>query len=434
MAVFRRVAKKEIAEGIRRLPFLALAAILAAGCMARPGSPPSPSGFEQPAPPGAEMDVAVRVDTVRSLVVMEAGPFRIPEAESGEGHHGGHAHQGANTPLLLFDWPVDGWYRGFRVEVVDQDGVLLPDELMHHLIGVNFSRRQVVYPVPERFVGIGTETRDLMFPEKFGIPVERGARLGVYASWRNETGRPIETAYIRVALVYTPRGSDVRPERVVPIYMDTNNRIGSTNAFDLPPGRTERGYEFTLPVAGALLGLSGHLHDYGRHVRLEDAETGEVLVKLEGIRDEAGRVEAVEQKIFRRFFGLLDARIRLEADHRYRVVGVYDNPTSETIERGAMAHLSGIFAPARMGSWASLDTSSEHYLKDVAALPEPFPHDLAPVGVGRPMQESTSGDGAGKPFAEPDAHGSACEVSPLHGAGAPSPVTPGTRRDARRFW
>lgn len=379
--VGRHVDEWKLSSSGLRAGVAALAVTLMAACMARPGSPPAPPALDRPAPPGAETEVSVRVDSASNLVLMDAGPFRIPESGGGEEHHGGHSHHGANTPLLLFDWPVDGWYRGFRVELVDENGRPLPEGTMHHLIGVNFDRRQVVYPVPERFMGIGTETRDILLPEQFGVPMEEGTRLGVYASWDNETGRPIEAAYIRVALAYTPRGSGEGPEEVVPIYMDTNNRFGGTNAFDLPPGRTERSYEFTLPVDGGLLGLSGHLHDYGREVRLEDAETGEVLVELDGIRDEDGHIQAVEQKIFRRFFGLLDARIPLEAGHRYRVVGEYHNPTDETIELGAMAHLSGIFAPASMENWATLDTSSEAYRKDVAALPDPFPVTRAPEGV-----------------------------------------------------
>lgn len=369
----------------------AVVVLVQAACMSTPGSPPSPPPLEQPAPPGADAAVSVRVDSSRSLILVEAGPFRIPPAGSSDEHHGGHGHHGANTPLLLFDWPLEGWYRGYRVRLVDANGEPLPQDVMHHLIGVNFERRQAVYPVPERFLGIGTETRDILLPKQLGVPMADGTRLGVYAAWQNDTGREIDDAYIRVALSYTPRDSGARPEEVVPIYMDTNNHVGGTNAFDLPPGRSERSYEFTLPVDGALLGLSGHLHDYGLEVRLEDAESGEVLVELDGVRDDEGRIQAVEQKIFRRLLGLLDARISLRAGHRYRVVGVYDNPTGDTIRLGGMAHLSGVFAPDSMESWAKLDVESELYRRDVAALPAPLPPERAPAGMGALPGQGRSG-------------------------------------------
>jgi len=258
------------------------------------------------------------------------------------------------------------------VRLIDEAGTTVPDGILHHVIGVNFDRRQVIYPVPERFLGVGTETRDILLPEQFGIPLSRGSDLGVYASWQNETGQTLEDVYLQVALAYTSVNVDREPEEVVPIYIDTNNVIGGTNAYDLPPGHHVRRYDFELPVDGALLGLSGHLHDYGLSVRLEDVERNEVLVELEGITDDEGHVEAVEQKIFRRLFGLLDDRIPLEKGRRYRVVGEYYNPTGETIENGGMAHLSGIFAPATMEGWTAVDTASAAYRTDVEGLPGPL--------------------------------------------------------------
>lgn len=357
-------------------------ALLLGGCLMTPGAPPAPTQMERPATPREETAVSLRVEPDRELVVMEAGPFDVPPTEAHEERPGGHGTHDETSPLIRFQWPVAGWYRGFRVRLIDQAGNPLPDGVLHHVIGVNFDRRQVVYPVPERFLGVGTETRDILLPEQFGIPLPRGSDLGVYASWQNETGEPLEDVYLQVALAYTPVNVDREPEEVVPIYIDTNNVIGGTNAYDLPPGHHRRSYDFELPVDGALLGLSGHLHDYGLAVRLEDVETGKVLVELEGIRDHEGHVQAVEQKIFRRLFGLLDDRIPLEKGRRYRVVGEYYNPTGETIEDGAMAHLSGIFAPATMDGWAPMDTTSVAYRTDVDALPPALGVEAAPSHEG----------------------------------------------------
>ena len=105
----------------------------------------------------------------------------------------------------------------------------------------------------------------------------------------------------------------------------------------MPPGRFEKLYEFELPTGGKLLAAGGHVHDYGVEVRLEDVETGKVIFRLESDRDAEGRVSSVEQKIFRRFFNLFDASIELQANRTYRIVGVYDNPTGETIPSGGMA-------------------------------------------------------------------------------------------------
>jgi hypothetical protein len=80
-------------------------------------------------------------------------------------------------------------------------------------------------------------------------------------------------------------------------------------------------------------------------------------------------VIAVEQKVYRRFFKLLDARLRLEAGVRYRVVGVYHNPTGDTLPAGGMAHIVGLFVPDDVTAWPARDPGDPSYRMDVAALP-----------------------------------------------------------------
>ena len=137
--------------------------------------------------------------------------------------------------------------------------------------------------------------------------------------------------------------------------------IGGRTSFDLTPGRSLQSYEFELPVGGGLLAASGHLHDYGRELRIEEAATGRVVTRLKAELDPEGHMVAVEQRVYRRFFNLFDARIRLEAGVRYRVVGEYDNPTGMTIPDGGMAHIVGLFVPDDLTLWPKLDRSTDVY-------------------------------------------------------------------------
>jgi hypothetical protein len=260
--------------------------------------------------------------------------------------------------------------QGVRLAAFTADGEQLPRDIMHHLIGVNFDRSQLVYPVPERLFGFGSETPDLVLPDRYEVPLQRGDNIGMYAMWNNHTGEDLDAVYVEVVIPYAAPGKD--REVVMPIYMDTNNRIGGSNSFDLPPGLHAQSYEFEIPVSGGLLGAGGHLHDYGTELRLEDVATGETLVRLQGERTPDGRVVGVEQKIFRRFFMLLDARIQLEAGRRYRVVGVFDNPTGETIHDGGMAHIVGLFAPSDPSDWPRLNPTQPEYVTDVENLPRIF--------------------------------------------------------------
>lgn len=337
---------------------------LVAGVVGACASPPRQLPEEMTRLPTDSLEVSVRVDSARHEVVVYAGPFHVeaidPEAYRETGGHSDHVR----SPLMEFEWPVEAHLRGFRISAVDPSDQEYPSSLMHHLIGVNFDRRQVVYPVAERLFGVGTETGDVLLPGALGVPLKKGSRLGFYASWHNDFGRDLERVYIRVALPYMEREPQLE---VLPIYMDTNNTIGGSNAFDLPPGRTEKAYEFTIPVDGELVAAGGHLHDHGEELRLEDAESGEVLLRIEPKKDEEGHVVGIERKLL----GPYGEDLRLKAGKRYRVVGVYENTSGEYMPMGAMAHISGIFAPDDPDALPELDPDSELYARDVSALPAP---------------------------------------------------------------
>jgi hypothetical protein len=170
--------------------------------------------------------------------------------------------------------------------------------------------------------------------------------------------------YLKLSMLWTPKNQNPRPVNSMPIYMDVNLTVGGSNTFDVPPGKSSKAHEFTLPVGGRLLGVGGHMHDYGVAVRLEDAETGKVLTSVVATRDAEGKVT----KISRRLFGVSGEGLKLQANHRYRVVGDYDNLTNETKVKGAMAHMVGLFVPDDMSKWPKIDPSNPDYQRDLASL------------------------------------------------------------------
>lgn len=227
----------------------------------------------------------VWVDEANHEVVIEAGPFHVPAkapaAAAGDHMASMHHHsEHERSPLMRVAWPVEGWLRGFSLTLRESDGSELPQELLHHFVAVNFSRRQLVYPVGERLFAVGQETTDVLLPPSIGVPIDRGAELGFYAMWSNTLGRDLDF-HLETRIPFL--SADRPPQMdVLPLYMDVNNVIGETSTFDLPPGESTRAWEFEVPGAGRVLMMGGHLHDYGRWVRLEDAETDEVLVQVNG--------------------------------------------------------------------------------------------------------------------------------------------------------
>jgi hypothetical protein len=328
------------------------------------------TGLGQPLP---DTTVKVTVDSGRKELTVTAGPFHLANMPPMDEHEmmdpGALAH---DTPVGQFDWPLEGWLRGFRVELINGKGQEVPRHLLHHLILVNFSRRQLVYSAAERLLGAGHETDDVSVPKSIGIPLQPGMRLGTYVAWHNDTGKDLDGIYLKLTLLWTPRNQNPRPANSMPVYFDVNLRVGGSNTFTAPPGRSEKAFEFTLPVSGRLLGVGGHMHDHGVRVRLIDAENGKEVTEIASKLDSTGRISGMQQRLF----GVRGDGLKLKANHRYRVVGEYDNPTGEPLVR-VMAHMVGLFVPDDMSKWPKIDPANPDYQRDLASLqvaPEPPSH------------------------------------------------------------
>jgi hypothetical protein len=303
--------------------------------------------------------LAVQVDSSRHTVTITTLPFDLPDMSEMTDHSKSH-----DTPVFKFEWPIEGWFRGFRIRVMNADGTDLPRRLMHHLIMINYDRRQLIYDAAERLWGAGVETGNFSLPKTIGVPLTPGTELGMYIAWHNNLGHDLSGVRTQIVMEWTPRNQLPRPVDVLPLYLDVNLTVGGGNEFDVPPGRSEKAHEFMVPAEGRILGVSGHLHDYGREVRLEDAETGKVLTRVEARTRADGTLRGVE----RRLFGVSGEGLRLKGGHRYRVVAVYENPTTDTLVKGAMGSMVGIFAPKDMRSWPRIEPADSQFQRDLKFL------------------------------------------------------------------
>ncbi|MBA2683316.1 MAG: hypothetical protein H0U66_02325 [Gemmatimonadaceae bacterium] len=303
----------------------------------------------------------ITVDSAHDMIRIIAGPYRIKGESS---HHAHDASMGAT--VLRAEWPVEGWLRGYQIVLCDADASgnePLPRAMVHHAGLANFSRRQLVYPMIERLLAVGSETDNVMLPSGVGVPLHRGDSLGVYAGLHGLSDTVIAHAYVIVTLPWA-RMQRHRPIEVLPFYADVNNQIGGTTAFDVPPGTSVRSAEFTMPIGGRLLGIGGHMHDYGVALRLEDAESGKVFARLRAQRTGDGHIRGVS-----RFnFGFHEDGLRLEAGHRYRIVAEYDNPTGKMLSHGGMGSIAGAFAPDDLSRWPRLDRADADVQRDEASL------------------------------------------------------------------
>ena len=68
--------------------------------------------------------------------------------------------------------------------------------------------------------------------------------------------------------------------------------------------------------------------------------------------------------------GVSGEGIRLRAGRKYRITAVYNNTTGKVLHNGAMAHITGIFAPDKPSEWPAINESDPEYQKDLASLEE----------------------------------------------------------------
>jgi hypothetical protein len=356
---------------MRRLAslLLVLAASPAAAQAAAPTCPTGaalrasvPQAAEAASMPGMDMSAsAVQVDSAHREIRILAGPFRIAAMA-----HESDDMMMMDTPVLRVAWPVNGWVRGYSVQLCDGDaagGAALARGMVHHVGLANYSRRELLYPMVERLMAVGKETPRISLPAGAGVPLARGDTLGLYSAFHDVGGRTVEHAYVVVTLPWIPEGH-AHPIDVMPFFADANSVIGGTSAWDLPPGRSEKSSEFTMPLGGSILALGGHVHDYARSVRLEDAENGKVLVRLDTKLTSDGHLITLGKRVF----GFHEEGLSLLPNHRYRVVAQYDNPTGHVIRQGGMASMAGAFVPDDVRQWPLLDPLNADVKRDIASV------------------------------------------------------------------
>jgi hypothetical protein len=331
-----------------------LLAALVAGRPA-PGDPVGP-GLESLPP------ATVLVDSRAHQLVIQLPPVDVPAA----GHHG---EAMVGLPLCQVLVPVDASLHSARVEVVDDSGRVLPRELLHHFNLSDPGRRELFLPIGLHLLAASKETPAITVPRLFfGMPLERGQRLIAGAMLANTSAVAYRRVHVRLVLGYVPGGRPWPLYRTYPWAIDVQYPLGrppnGSKAFDLPAGRTERFWEGSPAIAGTILGLGGHLHDFGLSLELKDMSTGRVVWRGTPATDAAGRVLTFP---LARFYSWRRLGVHVVPTHRYRLTVVYENRTGRSIRDGGMGAVAGLFVPDRGAEWPAVDTRDTLYQQDLAA-------------------------------------------------------------------
>jgi len=288
-----------------------------------------------------------------TALVVRLGPVRLPA----------HVEHHDVDQLALQTWrmPAGGWLRGYRVEMVDRAGNLLPRELLHHAELVDLDRRDLLRAMLNRIVSAGKETAPTLLPAGMGYPVRADQQIGINAMLSNPTATEYREAYVRATITLVPPLTpSVRS--VVSLYAETAVDSGGGSSFDLAPGETSRVVEFTVPVPGEVLAVGGHIHDYGARFVVVRAGTNDTLYNAVPRLDSTGAVIGMPTVLM---FG---RTVRVAPGDRFVMTVSYNNTSGRLLEGAGMGTFGMVFVPDDLAQWPPLDRNAPGVKRDLAYL------------------------------------------------------------------
>ena len=125
---------------------------------------------------------------------------------------------------------------------------------------------------------------------------------------------------------------------VYPAWFDVQ-QCGDSD-YDLKLGRNVTSGTLRLDYSGILLGVGGHLHDYGRQLVLENLTRKQNIATLDASLDEKGRLLSIPLTLF-----VQQGGYHLSKDDLVKVTARYDNQSGKELPQGAMGIVVGYFLP-----------------------------------------------------------------------------------------
>jgi hypothetical protein len=322
-------------------------------------------------------------------LVFELDPTDLPAAlVHADGDHGGHmmGHDGHGErtgpgwpPVARVTLPASGAIYGFRVELVDSAGNRLPDVLLHHLNLIDPYHRELFLPISRRVIAAGKETGEQRMPWlMFGLPFQKGDEWVLSAMLHNPTATAYSGVRTRLVIQFVPGRRPWPFFDVYPWQLDVLFPAGD-KSFDLPPGRSLWSYDAQPAIDGWIVALGGHVHERALRIGLVDVTANDTIWQTSPVTDSTGRVTRVPIGRLYRWHRL---GATVEAEHRYRVIVEYDNPTGAVIPQGGMGVVGGLFAPEDPDLWPASDPTDSLYLVDLRHYLRLDPATPVPVATG----------------------------------------------------
>jgi hypothetical protein len=297
-----------------------------------------------------------KVDEAAHTIALRIGPMTLPA-------NTGHMKM-PQPPDLVWDVPMDGWLLAYHPRLVDASGNALPGTPLHHTAFWNENRADFLCPNKEEHIfGAGSEMTDWAEVPGYGYHVQKGDKIRIETMVYNPTVTSYDKVYLEVQIPFVDAngpsvGKMIR--NVYPAWMDVKSCGDSS--YDLPAGKSEKSGTVTVKYDGVLLGVGGHLHDYGREVVLQDVSRKETVATLDAKVGDQGQLVSMPTKLF-----LAEGGYKFGAGDVLKISARYENPTGKLLRDGAMGIAVGYFVPVDDRVMASLrrKTKPSH---DMAAM------------------------------------------------------------------
>lgn len=277
----------------------------------------------------ASHELTVRIGPVSLPANVEQGPLAQP-------------------PMLWLSIPFDGWLTGYHPSIVDGKGHALPSELLHHVAFYDTARSDFLCATKEEHIfGAGPEMTDWPSIPGYGYRVHKGDRLRIATMFDNPTAKNYREAFLEVRVEYQPANAESAGLKdIYPAWFNVTEC--GESGYDLSPGESTRTGVFKLQYSGRLLGVGGHLHDYGQWLVLKNERTNQTIATLEADLDSKGRIIAVPVELFAQQGG-----VPLRSGDVLSVTDAYNNPTGKMIADGAMGIVVGYFLPDQQSQFSA---------------------------------------------------------------------------------
>jgi hypothetical protein len=275
-----------------------------------------------------------KMDAAAHAITLRVGPMTLPANTD-------HMKM-PQPPGLVWDVPMNGWLLAYHPRLVDAGGNAVPGTVLHHVAFWNENRADFLCPNKEEHIfGAGSEMTNWAEIPGYGYHVQKGDKIRVETMMYNPTPTSYDKVYLEVAIPYqqASEAGGAPRKNVYPAWMDVTSCGNS--GYDLPAGKSEKAGTVTVKYDGVLLGVGGHMHDYGKQIVLQDESRKETVATLNAKADDQGHLESVPVELF-----LQEGGYKFAVGDVLRISATYENPTGKLLRDAAMGIAVGYFAAA----------------------------------------------------------------------------------------